>query len=225
MHRLSVMGAFLLCLISTTARAQGRVELTPTLGFVRGGHLILEERAIYHRDFELNVDSGGTYGLRCDIPLSSRVQLELLLDRYDGELEDEKGLFGEQPGGFIPPGQRDLLDVGIMTFQAGILWELNRGPARGYLTASAGAARIDLKLPLEDDTRLAASVGAGVKLDLSPELGLRLEGRGYWVDTDSKLAATQSFEHRDCVDPCTYTYRYDSKLVQGGVSVGLVIKL
>ena len=217
----------LVMLIPAAALAQDfRVELVPTIGLARGGNIVVEDQTFTPRVVPLDVDSGGTYGLRLGVAVSSRLQVELMLSRMETRFEDDKALFGEEPGGFFPAGTLGMLDLDLTTYHLGLLYELGDSWSRWYLVGSAGITDIDSELPLPDDEPFSASFGGGVKMDLdrSGRFGLRFEARYLWVDTDTSLSATEQFEHRDCTSPCTYTYRYDSDLSQLELSLGLIIR-
>lgn len=215
-------------LLPSVAVAQEyRFELVPTIGYAMGGNIVVEDRTFTTRDVDVDVDSGGTYGLRFDVGLTSRLKLELLLSRMETQFEDEKALFGEEPGGFFPAGTEGMLDLDLLTYHLGLLYQLNDGWTRWHLAGSVGITEIDPNLPLPDDDVLSASVGGGVTMDLDQarHFGLRFEARYLWIDTDDSVTASEQFSHRDCGSaPCTYTYRYDSEMTQLDVSLGLVIR-
>jgi hypothetical protein len=201
------------------------LEITPTFSFRNGGSIVIEERAFQHQDFSLDITTDNTLGIRLAIPVSQRLAVELMANRQSSELEDRHGLFGEQPGGFFPIGVSNLTDIEVTYYHAGLILDLGKAATRGYLVASGGVTRIDPKnLPLKSDSPLSASIGAGVQFDFSRHLGMIIEGRFYWSDTDSSISATEQYEHRDCTAPCTYTYRYESGMTQTELIFGLVIK-
>ncbi len=201
-----------------------RLEIIPTVSFRQGGDITLEERAFYHGDFSPGIATSETFGLRLTIPMSQRLALELMANQQRSEIEDDEGFFGERPGGFFEPGQSDLADIDVTYLHAGVVWDLGQSEIRGYLVGSAGVTRIEPNLPLDSDTPFSASIGGGFQVDLTDRFGLLFEGRLYWSDTDDSISATQEFEHRDCIEPCTYTYRYPADLNQFEVTFGLVFK-
>lgn len=219
--------AFVVLLCPSLGLAQNQsVEITPTMSFRDGGSILVEERAFQNQNFSLDIATTNTLGIRLAVPVSERLAIELMANRQSSELEDRYGLFGEEPGGFFDVGQDDLTDIDVTYYHAGLVWDLGKAATRGYLVASGGVTRIDPKnLPLESDSPISASFGGGVQMDLNRHLGLLFEARFYWSDTDDTISATEQFEHRDCTDPCTYTYRYESGMTQFEVSFGLVFKL
>jgi hypothetical protein len=201
------------------------------VGFRRAGDILIEERAFLNRDVPVSVSSSGSYGLLLDIAVTQRFKFEILLSRQVGSFEDTDGLFGEQPGGFVEPGERDLLNVNVLHYHGGLVWELGRGSTREYIAAGAGVSRIEPSLPLPDEGRFSFNVGGGVKIRFAERIGLRLDARFFWADTNEEVTGTQDlrdvrpFEERDCQEdlPCTYTYRYEPSFSQMEVSLGLIL--
>jgi len=202
-----------------------RLELTPTLGYMWGGQIQIEDRAFTHTTYDTNVDAAGAFGLVFGIPMAPRTWLELTVDREETRLKDSQGLFGEEPAGIIPPDDSSILDASVTYFQVGGQWELTTGPTRWFLTGSAGVAHFNFAVPLPDDTRLAISGGGGLKMDLTDRLGLRFGARVYWTDTDEGTARVQQFQHQDCGATCSYVYSYQPSFLQTELSLGLTIKL
>ncbi len=209
----------------TISAQQRSVQLTPTVGFNWSGSIDIEERAFRQRDYPVGIDGGGSYGLRLDFPMSDAFSIQLLALRQDTQLDDGQGLFGEDPSFIVPPGTNDLLDVDITYLHAGLVWHLTQSMYQPYLAASAGIGIVDPALSLESDEGFSVSVGGGLKMHLSERLGLLFDVRVLYIDTDATVSATDQFDHIDCTDPCTYTYRYQDDLTQSAVSFGLILKL
>jgi hypothetical protein len=220
---LVALGLWLAC--GAASAAEHTVEITPMAGFRRSGGITVEERAFQQKDVDLNLSSSGVVGLTVDMRIYRGLMMELLVSHQSTTFQDKRGLFGETPGGLFPVGPLDLLDATVLQYHGGLLFELDGGWERKFLCAGLGIARIDPSLPLAESTRMAANAGAGVKMDMNTRLAARLEGRFYWIDTDEEESAQQSFTHRDCTDPCTYTYRYDSAIRQFELTLGLALKL
>ena len=216
---------FLLVLLypSIGLAQQHTFELTPTVGFRRAGGITIEDRAFNLKEFPVDVSSSGTYGLLFGVRLTRSFHLELLASRQAGSFDDKLGLFGEEPGGFIEPGNRDLLDVDATYYHGGLLWEPSSGLRRWYVAAGAGMAHIKPSLPLPSDTRFSFSVAGGLKMRFDEHLGFRLGGRFYWTDTDESISVVEEFTHRDC-DPCSYVYSYEESMMQAELLIGLILK-
>jgi outer membrane protein with beta-barrel domain len=196
--------AFALFLLPSAAFAQlGRFELTPVGGYRLDGDFDARSSDVFDPDLNVTVDASGVFGLLLDIPLSPNWAIELLANRQQTEFVVDRGL--------LTPST-ELGDVDLTVIQAGILLQWGEGQAVPFVTAAAGLTRIEPKFnELASDDRFSASVGGGVKVFFSENLGLRLEGRGYWTDLDT------GFDDR--------FDRYDSGdgLFQGEGSVGLII--
>lgn len=217
--------AFFVVVMPALGWAQpGRFELTPTLGFRRGGEIVIQERALKHDDFDVRLASDGSFGLRLGYVINPRVQLEFMANRQEGQLRDEQGLFGETPGGFVPPGSRRILDMAVTYYHAGLVYLWPGDMTHPFAVVSAGVTQFNPKNPLPTERRFSASAGGGVVLDLTERFALKFEGRFYWTDTDENSARVQQLEHRDCTGPCTYTWRYPDRFTQGEVSVGFVFR-
>lgn len=209
---------------STLAAQTPRVELVPSIGYAWGGQIRVEERAFQFKDLDVDLSSGGSYGLTLDVPLGPSLMGEILVVRQDTQLKDDQALFGEVPGGFIRPGSKHILDVELTTGQAGFLWVVKRGPTRWHLAAGLGVTHVNFLLPIPSDTVLSYSLGGGLQWELSEHLGFRLEGRYFAANTDESLRATYRFANPDCRAPCAYTFAYKDWLTQTWVSAGLAIR-
>jgi hypothetical protein len=198
--------AFLVCvlLIPTAAFAQpGRFELTPTVGYRLEGDFDARSSDAFDPDLNVKVDASATFGVLFDIPLAQSWQLEILANRQRSEFIVDRGL--------LTP-TTTLGDVDLTVLQAGFLFQWGEGQVNPFVTAAAGLTRIEPKFnELASDDRFSASVGGGVKIYFGENIGIRLEGRGYWTDLDT------GFDGR-------YN-RYDSGdgLFQGEGSAGLII--
>ncbi len=219
-------------LVPSLAAAQaGRVEITPTVGITRGGEIVVVDQAFQNRQVNVNLANNGSFGLRLGVALSRRLELELLADRQNGQLKDNKGLFGETPGGFVPIMSSSVLDFDVTYYHLGLLWHFTPGPNGWYAVVSGGQTKIEPGSPLPSATRASWSAGLGVKVELNEFSSLRFEGRYFRTDTSDLPSAVQHFNTttypgKDCYDggPCTYTYRYADTLEQVQLSVGYVIR-
>jgi hypothetical protein len=195
---------FVLAFLPAAAAAQpGRFEITPVVGYRLDGEFDARSSDVFDPDLNIEVESSPTFGVLFDIPLAPNWQLELLANRQRSEFVIDRGL--------LTPGTT-LGDVDLTVLQAGFLFQWGYGQVNPFITAAAGLTRIDPKFDeLASDDRFSASVGGGVKIYFGDNIGLRLEGRGYWTDLDT------GFDDR--------FDRYDSGdgLFQGEGSAGLII--
>ncbi|MFV2073498.1 MAG: hypothetical protein ACC742_12705 [Thermoanaerobaculales bacterium] len=210
---------------SQSQQPQGsRFDLTLTVGYRMGGDIRIEERAVRPGDYVTDLASSGALGLRLGYALSDTFRLEFIGDRQGTRLMDNQGLFGEEPGSFVPPGNTSILDVTLTNYHLGLTWDLTTGPSRWYLAGSVGVTDIRWNLPLPNDRPISASLGGGVRLEMSPRLWILFEARGFWVNTDEGLHGTVEFENEDCGETCYITFRYDNSIVQSELTVGLFIR-
>lgn len=201
-----------------------RVELVPSIGYGWGGQIRVEERAFQFKDLDVDISSGGSYGLTLDVPLGSSLAAELLVVRQETQLKDNQALFGEVPGGFVEPGDKRILDVELTTAQAGLVWIAKHGPTRWHLVGGLGVTHVNFLLPIPSDTVMSYSLGGGLQWELSEHLGFRLEGRYFAANTDESLRSTYTFANPDCRAPCSYTFAYKDWLTQTWFSAGLAIR-
>jgi Outer membrane protein beta-barrel domain len=181
----------------------GRFELTPFAGYRLSGDFDAQSSEVFDPDLNIEIEESAVYGFLLDIPVAPHWQLELLANRQRSAFVLDRGL--------LEPS-RELGDVDLTMVHAGILLQWGYGQVNPYLTVSGGLTRIDPKFQeLDSDDRFSASFGGGVKIFFSDNIGLRLEGRGFWTDLD-----TRGFRGR-------YD-RYDSGdgLYQGEASAGLI---
>ncbi|MEW6336292.1 MAG: outer membrane beta-barrel protein [Acidobacteriota bacterium] len=222
------MRRILICVLLVVPAVVGaqtrRFEVTPAFGYRWGGDVNLYERAITFQDYDLSMSASGTYGVRFGYALTPTVILEATASRQDTQWKDNQSLFGEVPGGFVEPGDTGVLDVDVTYYHLGVAFDIGRAATRGFMLASAGVAHVNAALPLPSDTRLSASVGGGLKMNLSERFALRFEGRYFWTDTDPAASATYSFANQDCQAPCSYTYQYKQSLDQFEATVGFVFR-
>jgi opacity protein-like surface antigen len=192
-----------LLLIPAAAMAQTRrFELTPMVGYRFNGEFQADSD-IFNRNLDVRIDEGAVFGVIFDVPLTENWQLELLANRQNSSFIVDEGLFTPE---------QDLGDVTVDYFNAGFLYQWGPGQVNAFVSGGIGLARIDPDFPeVEAENRFSGNLGGGVKILFAPNIGLRLEGRGYWVDLDT------GFEGRyDRFDS-------DEGLYQGEASAGLII--
>ena len=176
------------------------LEITPTIAYHFAGDFDLEYAFVHQ---ELEVDEGEAYGLTLGIPLGSIFHLEFLARQQSTELSSDGGLFGVD---------EELGDLDIDYYHVGALFQFDAGRVHPYFVASAGLARLDFELPNADrEDQPSASLGGGIKLYLSENVGLRFEGRAFYVDLDDG--------GRDRDD----RWEDENSITQAEASVGLII--
>ncbi len=180
------------------------VELTPFLGYRYGGTLYADQSDLFRDDVDLK--SSADVGAFLGLPLGDTgMKIELLVSHQQTELEPGGGLFNPNN----PVG-----DIDVTYYQAGVLVPFARSRnATPFVSIAAGIANLDPKFGgVDSENRFSASAGIGVKVPFSPNIGLRLEARGYYTSTSN-------------YDNCTVCRYYDTNrdLYQGETNLGLVI--
>ena len=194
-----------LLLIPAAALAQThRFELTPTAGWRFDGEFNVDGDFLDERD--LRVDEGGSFGVILDVPLNPNWQLEFLANRQNSEFIVDAGLFTPE---------RELGDVTVDIVTAGVSYQWGPGQVQGFFSGGLGIGRINPDNPgLEAESRFAGNLGGGVKIFFAENIGLRFEGRGYWVDLETDFEDRGNRRDR---------FESDEGLWQGEASVGLII--
>jgi Outer membrane protein beta-barrel domain len=196
--------ALALLLLPACAFAQpGRFEITPVAGYRLDGDFDARSSDAFDPNLNVQVDASSVFGVLFDVPLTPNWQLEILANRQRTQFVVDRGL--------LTPSST-LGDVDLTILQAGFLFQWGDGQVNPFITAAGGLTRIDPKFnELAADDRFSASVGGGVKIFFSENVGLRLEARGYWTDLDTGFRGRYG--------------RYDSGdgLYQGEGSAGLII--
>jgi hypothetical protein len=156
---LATLGA----LAAEPARAQNPpkpVELT-VLGGMRAGGQFEEAVTGYTRTF----DESLTLGLALGFPLGNDRTLEIVWTHA------QLGAPADEDGGEV--------DLRLDTVGAGGTYEWGDGKARPFVSGTIGLALVSPQTSgYDSELFLAGTLGGGVKVPLSPRVGLRFEGRG-----------------------------------------------
>jgi hypothetical protein len=195
----------LLVLAPASLLAQGpqpqRFELTPVVGY----RLNSDFDAVSGDFFDANVDieESATYGLLFDIPLGeSGWKLELLANRQESTLIVDEGILDPT---------LELGDLSLGIYHVGLLYQWGPGQVEPFIAFAGGLTHIAPDFPgVKADNRLSGSLGGGVKVFFTDNVGLRLEGRGYWTDLSDDNNNDRRFESEDA-------------LFQGEASAGLIL--
>ncbi|MCL4837450.1 MAG: hypothetical protein KJ058_05775 [Thermoanaerobaculia bacterium] len=190
-----------------TAGTGHRFELTPTVSYRFGGELDGRDLAFGSSDVE--AEDSVAYGITFDIPLSRFLQLELLAHRQSTDLGFDEGLFG--------PGTR-LAEIDISYYHVGLLFQGHSGRVSPFFVISGGLGVLDPNVPgSSSESRASLSLGGGVKVffDDAEHVGLRFEGRGFWVDIGDDYGWDCDYWDDRCY--------YDNDFSQGQVSLGLIV--
>ncbi len=172
------------------ASAQPVLEITPTVGFRWGGEIRAEDTTTLDRDADL--EEGHSLGLVIDIPVTEHLQIELLADHQRTGL-DSGTLFG--------PSDRQF-DLDIDYYHVGALYQWTTARVKPFVVGSMGIANLDPRDGFNSSTRrFSGSLGGGVKIPLSANIGVRFEGRAFWTDTgDTRFDDDEDDHHNGCHD-------------------------
>ena len=188
---------------ATTFAQPARVELTPFAGY--RSEATVDSSSDLGLNRNVRFDSSAFYGVALDIPLTHNWQIELLANRQKTSLRFDHGL--------LSPAQK-LGDITLDYYQAGFLYQWGRGQVNPYVVVTGGAARLDPDFPeVTAEDYFAGSLGAGVKVFFSPNVGLRFDARGYWTNLQTH------YDDRSRHD----RYNSSGDLTTGEGSVGLII--
>lgn len=225
MHRISfvkAMAALVLLLVpaavfaqdanpSNRAYSRGSFELTPTFSYNFGGTLSAESASVF--DFDLQAADSEAYGITFGIPLSPWAQIELLASRQQTQLEYDRGNF---------TGNLGVADFDVTYYHVGGLFQWGNGQIHPFVVASLGIANLNPDLPgARSENKFSGSIGGGVKVFFTDNIGLRFEGRGFWTLLDGN---NNDYHYDDCHHyDCGYDYGYSNTFDQGQASAGLII--
>jgi hypothetical protein len=155
--------AFLLILtvglgLSSTWAQQ--VEITPLVGYQFGGKITVQRGT-------LNIKDDLNYGVILDITVRPNTQLELSYSRQDTQVEF-RGAVVDNP----------VIDATVEYWQIGGLIEYPRDRVRPFGLFTLGATHFNPKeTGIGSVWRFSGTIGGGVKVFLSPNIGVRLQGR------------------------------------------------
>jgi opacity protein-like surface antigen len=162
---------------ATERPAQLLYEVTPFVGYRLNGDF-----DIANSNQQANLDDHASYALALDLRRDESSQYELLYSRQETRLEQNSPL--------AP------LDVNVEYLHLGGTLVVNDElPLVPYIVGTLGLTRFTLQSGT-DDTRFSFSLGAGLRVPVTPRFGLRLEARGFLtlVDSDSAVfCASGSF--------------------------------
>jgi len=181
------------------------IEITPTIGYRWGGELQAQDNALFSTDVKL--DESEAFGLTIDVPITSNLFVELMADRQDTDL-GENALFGADT----------VADIKVTYYHVGVLYQWNLERVSPFVVGGLGLTELEPDLVgASSDSRFSASLGGGVKLQVSDHVGFRFEARGYWTNTDTQ-------EWNDWWDECDNGDCWDGNndLVQGELKAGLI---
>ena len=157
-------------LVAAPVRAQARVEpieITPFAGYLLGGNFLTFYSSPTTWSPGLHVSDHSTYGLRLGYNATARLEPEIQWSHTETSVTSH------------PP---EALTVDF--FVAGVNYNFSAGQFRPYVSVGLGAGLFD-GLNYSQHTLFTTSFAVGGKYFFTPNLGLRLEARGYASKPDS----------------------------------------
>ena len=143
----------------STAWAQ-QVEITPLVGYQFGGKITVQRGS-------LNIKDDLNYGVILNITVRPNTQVELSYSRQDTRVE------------FRGVGFENVnIDASVEYWQIGGLVEYPKDRVRPFGVFTLGATHFNPKATgVSSVWRFSGTIGGGVKVFLSSNIGLRLQGR------------------------------------------------
>lgn len=197
--RLLLLGVAVCALAGVRANAQdrendeplwGQVQLAPFAGLQLGGSVFTPAGS------KASLDAGLDYGGTLDIQVAETWRVELMYSRQEIEL----------------PG----VDATVERYLAGVVEEQGDGPTRFFGVALIGPTRfVPGRSGFGSTTLFTVGLGLGVKHLFTDHFGVRAEGRGFFVITNSVSGLF-------CSGGCLFTFSGDG-FVQGDFTAGLVL--
>jgi len=165
---LSVLCTLLfIAMLSPAPASAGNVEVTPFAGYTMGGDFTETTSGS-----TLSLDDTGSYGIMIDFRQVEESWIELYFSRQQTRLRADSGFLSGT----------SLFDLDIDYYHIGGTYGEAGGTVRPFVVGTLGVTYFDPKGEgLTSETKFSFSLGGGVKLALTKNLGLRLDGR--WFGT------------------------------------------
>ena len=198
---------FFVALVATSiasAEIVPRLEITPYVGYRGGGHLLDVEG---EADFESDVSFGVVLNYRA----TYRTQWELLYGHQSTDLDDSST---------SADGSKFGLNLDYL--HLGGTYVFSEDALAPFLSLTLGATRLSPDLSdFESETYFSGSIGLGLRYTLSPNLGLRVEGRalGLFGKSDSLVFC----QNVDGIEDC-FVAGDGSVIPQFEISAGLAFR-
>jgi hypothetical protein len=160
------------------AAADARFEAGVFAGGYFGTRVFLDDRT------DIRVGRSALYGLRFAFDVRRNFALELSFARAAARLEARDPVTGASLGPRAP--------IDVNSFGLDGVFPLSRSRSHVYFAVGLGATTLHPFVPGvagEAGTRFAASVALGGKVFFTDALGVRLEGRYRWRETDRRTGA------------------------------------
>ncbi len=184
-----------------------RFELTPFVGYTSGGTIFTDNTNLFNQDVQ--AASSANFGVNFGIPIGyTNMKLELMVNRQNTDLTTGGG-------GLFEPDNR-VANFHVTYYHGGLLIPFNESRnATPFVVVSAGVGNLQPDISgVSSSNRFSASAGVGVKVPVSPNFGIRLEGRGFFTS----LGGGNNLSNcRHCTDTGGHDF------YQGQVNLGFVV--
>jgi len=186
-----------------------KFEIAPFAGYRTGGsfNAEAEERT------KITVDGGAAYGFSAGVGLDESWQIEFIWSRSETEM-------AERPPDFASPAIK-LYDANVDMYHVNLLWQygLAQDRFRPFAFGGLGATHFKPEEGFSSETRFSLGFGGGIKLFISDNLGVRVQGRliPTLMQADSEIYCRP---HRPC-----YRIYDDEFLFQGEFTFALVLRI
>jgi hypothetical protein len=138
-----------------------RLDIIPMGGYV----WTLSQSATYNLNSgDIDIKSGGFYGLAVDIYAMPFMQVRLLYRRQDSQLTFKRGGITEELG-----------DVAVEYWHVGAIKGMQKGKVKPFTGLSLGATRFDFDR--EDDWKFSIILSLGAKIYLNDKIGVMVAGQ------------------------------------------------
>jgi hypothetical protein len=183
----------------------GTFEISPFAGGNFGGSV---RTYVYPYTYtsKLDVGDAGAYGVRFGYNFSNRAGLEFAWSHA------QNGLNNGSSGAFAPSTRVGNFDTDA--FEVNGVFAFTRGKVVPYFTVGGGVNSMKLTLngySPSTETKFVGNLGFGVKFWITPQFGIRLEGRA---------RSTYLGSNYDCGDRYCYGSYYDSTWYTSGEATG-----
>lgn len=160
------LGLSILAFASLASAASGKwdttVEITPFGGYGFGGEL-----DVVDSNDSLKIEEDSLYGFIVDFGGTPQAQYEFFFSHQATKITSSSGT--------VPP--ETLTDLDISYAHIGGVLNFGEKRVRPFFGGGLGLTHFNVE-NYSDDTKFSISLAGGVKLFLTPNIGLRLEARG-----------------------------------------------
>jgi len=185
-----------------------KFEFAPFAGYRTGGSFNVEAE----RTTKINVEGAAAYGFSVGFGLDKSWQIEFIWSRAESEIS-------ERPPDFASPAVK-LYDASVDLYHVNLLWQhgATQDRLRPFAFGGLGATHFKPEQDFSSETRFSLDFGAGIKLFLSDNFGIRLQGRVIpsLIKADSEIIC----RHHFC-----YRIYDDEFLLQGEFTFALVLRI